>query len=139
MKFLSIDFSTQNTGYTFQDNDGNYVVGQIPVSNTKVKSPYERTQLIIEALSDMIIEYNLMDRLIAIEEPIIVFKNSMSLIRSNGMVLGALRQKFNMGFIDVPNVKWASYHLIKGNNKKGKLAISISHIISIFMLQSFLR
>lgn len=118
MKFLSIDFSTTSTGYAFE-KDGVTYVGSI---GSKAKNVYERTEEIIQGVSDMIEEYNIEDYFVAIEEPIITFKNrsNINLIRCNGMFLEAVRQKFNMGFVDVPNSKWASFNLIKGKRAERK-------------------
>ena len=120
--YLAIDFSTTNTGYAYKKNN-RVVVGSI--SGGKAKTDIsERTQNIINALIDMIEAEGLQDYFVAIEEPIITMKtaNTMKLIRCNGMLLAALRHKFNMGFIDIPNVKWASYSLIKGKRKERKAA-----------------
>lgn len=96
------------------------VVGSVEVKREKVKNIYERALMMADAIQEIIEFYGLSDRMIAIEEPIIKFKNSMSLVRSNGIFVQAMRERFNMGFIDVPNNKWCAYNLIKGNNKKGK-------------------
>ena len=120
-KILAIDFSTTNTGYAFHDPmTGEYVVGS--VSGGKSKDYLERTKVIAEAIENLVIEYRLYNYFIAIEEPIITMKtkSTMNLIRANGFFLGHMFTKFNMGYIDVPNSKWASYNFIKGKRPERK-------------------
>ena len=118
-KVLAIDFSTTNTGYAFKKNN-DIVVGSISGGNSK--DPYERTGLIINALIEIIESWGLAEYFIAVEEPIIKFKtkSNITLIRAHGMLLGALLNRFNMGFVDIPNVKWCSYNLITGNREQRK-------------------
>lgn len=120
-KILSIDFSTTNTGYAFHNPLNNeFVVGS--VSGGKSKDYMERTKLISMALIEIIEHYNLSDYFIAVEEPIITMKtkSNINLIRANGFMLAMLYDKFDMGYIDVPNSLWASYNLIKGKRPERK-------------------
>lgn len=120
-KILAIDFSTTNTGYAFRSPEtGEYIVGAI--SGGKDKSYLERTKVIAEGIGKLVIEYGLYDYFIAIEEPIITMKtkSTMNLIRANGFFLGYMFTKFNMGYVDAPNSKWASYHFIKGKRPERK-------------------
>lgn len=118
---LAIDFSTTNTGYSFHSpKTGEIIVGS--VSGGKSKSYIERVMLISEQIGNIVIEHNLYNYFIAIEEPIITMKtkSTMNLIRANGYFLGYMFTKFNMGYVDVPNSKWASYHFIKGKREERK-------------------
>lgn len=120
-KILSIDFSTTNTGYAFHNPLNNeFVVGSI--NGGKSKDYMERTKLISMALIEIIEHYNLSDYFIAVEEPIITMKtkSNINLIRANGFMLAMLYDKFDMGYIDVPNSLWASYNLIKGKRPERK-------------------
>lgn len=120
-KIIAIDFSTANTGYAFTHPlTGNKVVGSL--SGGKSKDPLERTHVIVEQLAEIVEHYMIEDYFIAIEEPIIVqrTKGNISLVRANGYFLSAMRIKFNMGYIDVSNSKWASFHLITGKRPERK-------------------
>lgn len=121
MKILAIDFSTKDTGYSFRNPLTNeVVVGAIKGGSNK--DPLERTKLIAEGISELIEYYNLHDYFIAIEEPIITMKTkgNISLVRANGYFLAMMFSKHNIGSVDVPNSKWASYHLIKGKREERK-------------------
>ena len=121
MKILAIDFSTKDTGYSFRNPLTNEVlVGAI--KGGKDKDPLERTKLIAEGISELIEHYNLHDYFIAIEEPIITMKTkgNISLVRANGYFLALMFAKHNIGSVDVPNSKWAAYHLIKGKREVRK-------------------
>lgn len=120
-KILAIDFSTTNTGYAFKAPlGGHYVIGSL--SGGKSKDPLDRTAVMIEQLFEIIDYWAIEDYFIAIEEPIIVqrTRGNISLVRANGYLLGALRLRYNMGKVDVPNASWASYHLITGKRKERK-------------------
>ena len=120
-KALAIDFSTSNTGYAFRNPLTNeYVVGSI--AGGKSKDPLERAKLIADGITEVIEHYNLFDYFIYIEEPIITFKSkgNISLIRANGSFLGVIRNRHNIGYVDVSNSMWCSYHLIKGKSKARK-------------------
>lgn len=120
-KWLSIDFSTKETGYSFRNPLTNeIVVGSI--NGGKSKDPIERTRLIAEGIIELIEYYNLEDSFIAIEEPIITMKTkgNISLVRCNGYFLAMIYDKFNIGSIDVPNSKWTSFNLIRGKRPERK-------------------
>jgi Holliday junction resolvasome RuvABC endonuclease subunit len=120
-KILAIDFSTKDTGYAFRNPLTNeIVVGAI--KGGKDKDPLERTKLIAEGIGELIEYYNLHDYFIAIEEPIITMKTkgNISLVRANGYFLALMFSKFNIGSVDCPNSKWASFHLIKGKRAERK-------------------
>ena len=121
-KALAIDFSTSNTGYAFRNPLTNeYVVGSI--AGGKSKDPLERAKQIADGITEIIEHYNLFDYFIYIEEPIITFKSkgNISLIRANGSFLGVMRNRHNIGYVDVPNSKWCGYHLIKGKSALRKV------------------
>ena len=67
--------------------------------------------------------YLVFDYFIYIEEPIITFKSkgNISLIRANGSFLGVMRNRHNIGYVDIPNSKWCGYHLIKGKSAMRKV------------------
>ena len=120
-KWLSIDFSTKETGYSFRNPLTNeIVVGSI--NGGKSKDPIERTRLIAEGIIELIEYYNLEDSFIAIEEPIITMKTkgNISLVRCNGYFLAMMYDKFNIGSVDVPNSKWTSFNLIRGKRPERK-------------------
>ena len=120
-KILAIDFSTASTGYAFTHPlSGDKVVGSLSGGNSK--DPMERTFVIVEQLIEIVEYYAIEDYFIAIEEPIIVrrTKGNISLVRANGYFLSAMRIKFNMGYIDVSNSSWASYHFITGKRPERK-------------------
>ena len=121
-KALAIDFSTSNTGYAFRNPLTNeYVVGSI--AGGKSKDPLERAKLIADGITEVIEHYNLFDYFIYIEEPIITFKSkgNISLIRANGSFLGVMRNRHNIGYVDVSNSMWCGYHLIKGKSAMRKV------------------
>ena len=121
-KALAIDFSTSNTGYAFRNPLTNeYVVGSI--AGGKSKDPLERAKIIADGITEVIEYYNLFDYFIYIEEPIITFKSkgNISLIRANGSFLGVMRNRHNIGYVDIPNSKWCGYHLIKGKSAMRKV------------------
>ena len=106
-KALAIDFSTSNTGYAFRNPLTNeYVVGSI--AGGKSKDPLERAKLIADGITEVIEHYNLFDYFIYIEEPIITFKSkgNISLIRANGSFLGVMRNRHNIGYVDISNSMW---------------------------------
>lgn len=120
-KWLSIDFSTKETGYAFRNPLTNeMVVGSI--NGGKSKDPIERTRLIAEGISELIEYYNLEHSFIAIEEPIITMKTkgNISLVRCNGYFLAMIYDKFGIGSVDIPNSKWTAHHLIKGKRPERK-------------------
>lgn len=120
-KWLSIDFSTKETGYAFRNPLTNeMVVGSI--NGGKSKDPIERTRLIAEGISELIEYYNLEHSFIAIEEPIITMKTkgNISLVRCNGYFLAMMYSRFNIGSVDISNSKWTAYHLIKGKRLERK-------------------
>lgn len=120
-KWLSIDFSTKETGYAFRNPVTNeMVVGSI--NGGKSKDPIERTRLIAEGISELIEYYNLEHSFIAIEEPIITMKTkgNISLVRCNGYFLAMMYDKFGIGSVDIPNSKWTAHHLIKGKRPERK-------------------
>lgn len=120
-KILAVDFSTASTGYAFTHPlTGNKVVGSL--SGGKSKDPLERTFVIAEQLIEIVETYMIEDYFIAIEEPIIVrrTKGNISLVRANGYFLSIMRLKFQMGYIDISNSSWASYHLITGKRPERK-------------------
>lgn len=120
-KWLSIDFSTKETGYAFRNPLTNeMVVGSI--NGGKSKDPIERTRLIAEGISELIEYYNLEHSFIAIEEPIITMKTkgNISLVRCNGYFLAMMYSRFNIGSVDISNSKWTAYHLIKGKRPERK-------------------
>lgn len=120
-KWLSIDFSTKETGYAFRNPLTNeMVVGSI--NGGKSKDPIERTRLIAEGIIELVEYYNLEDSFIAIEEPIITMKTkgNISLVRCNGYFLAMMYDKFNIGSVDVSNSKWASHNLIRGKRPERK-------------------
>ncbi|WP_218061459.1 hypothetical protein, partial [Paenibacillus kribbensis] len=47
-------------------------------------------------------------------------KGNISLIRANGSFLGVMRNRHNIGYVDVSNSMWCGYHLIKGKSKARK-------------------
>ena len=72
-KILAIDFSTaskkdEGTGYAFR-KDGQLFVGSIKAYNPK-KNAWERTFDIVNAIKDIIDEFDLKDYHLAIETPI---------------------------------------------------------------------
>lgn len=120
-KILAIDFSTTSTGYAFTHPlTGDKVVGAL--SGGKNGDPLERTHVIVEQLADIVEHYMIEDYFIAIEAPIIArrTKGNISLVRANGYFLSAMRIKFNMGYIDIANSRWASFHLITGKRPERK-------------------
>lgn len=118
-KILAIDFSTSNTGYAFHHpKTGEYIVGAISGGS---KSWTDRVDKIIAEMKKVIEEYEIQDYFIAVEEPIKGRgKGAITLIRANGYFLGAMKLLFNMGFVDVCNSTWASYHFIKGKRPERK-------------------
>lgn len=113
-KALAIDFSTSNTGYAFRNPLTNeYVVGSI--AGGKSKDPLERAKQIADGITEIIEHYNLFDYFIYIEEPIITFKSkgNISLIRANGSFLGVMRNRHNIGYVDIPNSNGAVIILLK--------------------------
>lgn len=120
-KILAIDFSTANTGYAFHHPEtGEYIVGAL--NGGKSKSYIERVDLMIKQICDIIEEYRLYNYSVAIEEPIITMKTkgTINLIRANGYFLSGIRTRYNIGFIDIPNSRWASYNFIKGKRPERK-------------------
>ena len=82
----------------------------------------ERAKIIADGITEIIEHYNLFDYFIYIEEPIITFKSkgNISLIRANGSFLGVMRNRHNIGYVDISNSMWCGYHLIKGKSKARK-------------------
>ena len=75
-KILAIDFSTaskkdEGTGYAFR-KDGQLYVGSIKAYHSK-KNAWERTFDIVNAIKDIINEFDLKDYHLAIETPIMWF------------------------------------------------------------------
>ena len=42
------------------------------------------------------------------------------MIRANGSFLGVMRNRHNIGYVDISNSMWCGYHLIKGKSKARK-------------------
>ena len=120
-KALAIDFSTSNTGYAFRNPLTNeYVVGSI--AGGKSKDPLERAKIIADGITEIIEHYNLFDYFIYIEEPIITFKSkgNISLIRANGSFLGVMRNRHNIGYVDISNSMWCGIISLKVKAKQEK-------------------
>lgn len=121
-KVLSVDFSTKSTGYAFMLPNGKFVVGSVKGGSSK--DPLERTKLMADSIAEVVEYHGIQDYFIAIEEPIIAqrTKGNISLVRSNGYFLSSMRERFGMGYIDIPNSKWTAYHFIKGKRELRKKA-----------------
>lgn len=108
-KILAIDFSTaskkdEGTGYAFR-KDGQLYVGSIKAYNPK-KNAWERTFDIVNAIKDIIDEFDLKGYHLAIETPIMGRnrKHSITLANCNGYFIGAIDGLVNgYTFIDNSN------------------------------------
>lgn len=124
-KILAIDFSTgskkdEGTGYAFRDKDGQIIVGSIKPYSSK-KNAWERTYDIVNAIKELIEEFDLYDYHVAIETPIMGRnrKHSITLANCNGYFIGAIDGLVN-GYTFIDNSKWCAYHLITGKREQRK-------------------
>lgn len=125
-KILSIDFSTgskkgEGCGYAFRDADGVLFYGSIK-PYTKGSTMHSRTDLIIEAIQDVVLKHELQEYDICIEKPILAGNSgkSIELAQWNGYFLGMVHSLTDGGIYNIPNSKWASFHLIKGRRPERK-------------------
>lgn len=124
-KILAIDFSTaskkdEGTGYAFRTLDGQLFVGSIKAYSSK-KNAWERTFDIVNAVKELIEEFDLYDYHLAIETPIMGRnrKHSITLANCNGYFIGSIDGLVN-GYTFIDNSKWCAYHLISGKRDQRK-------------------
>lgn len=125
-KILSIDFSTgsssgEGTGYAFRDDEGKLVYGSIQPYK-RGSSMHSRTEVIVEAIQEIILRHELQSYDICIEKPILAGNKgrSIELAQWNGYFLGMAHSLTKGGVYNIPNSKWCSYHLIKGKRQERK-------------------